>query len=55
MKSENINTIEDMQRFVEGCINDFENGIATKKETIKYLKEYTFRVIELTMNKKERS
>ena len=48
LEAKNIKTIEDMQIFVEGCINDFESGISTKEETIRFLKEYTFRVIELS-------
>lgn len=47
MKPENINTIQDMQLYVEGCLNDFEAGISTKIETLGYLKLYTYRIIEI--------
>lgn len=47
LKAENINTLEDMQNYVEGVINDYEVGISTKKETLSFLKDYTFRVLEL--------
>lgn len=50
MKAKDINNITDMQGFVEGCLNDFETGIATKQETLTHLKDYTFRVIEVTAN-----
>lgn len=51
MKAKNINSIQDMQDFVEGCINDFESGEATKKETIRNFKDYTLRIIELSQVK----
>jgi len=41
MKVDDIRTIEDAQRYVEGCLNDLENGITTKEETLSYLGEYT--------------
>jgi len=34
MKLENINSADDIERYVEGCINDFETGISNKDETI---------------------
>ena len=53
MKTSHIHTIQDMQRYVEGCINDFETGVSTKDETIDALRDYTIRVIELTVKKNE--
>lgn len=50
LEAKNINTIDDMQNYVEGCLNDMEYGIITKKETLEYLKQYTFRIIELSQN-----
>lgn len=47
MKVEDIKAIEDANRYVEGCINDFEQGISTKDETIGYLGQYTARLMEL--------
>ena len=47
MKASDINTLKQAQRYVEGCINDFEAGISTKDETIKYLGEYTLRLMEI--------
>lgn len=47
MKAKQINSINDCQHFVEGCINDFEAGIATKEETINHFKDYTFRIVDL--------
>ena len=47
LEVKNINTIDDMQRFVEGCINDFEAGISTKEETLDHLRDYTLRIMEL--------
>jgi len=34
MKVENIRTPEDIERYVEGCMNDYSEGISTKEETI---------------------
>lgn len=35
MKPENITSPEDMVRYIEGCLNDFEANISTKAETIR--------------------
>jgi hypothetical protein len=50
LEAKDIKTIQDMQNFVKGCINDFETEISTKEETIEYLKDYTLKIIELTEN-----
>ena len=34
MEIKNINSADDIERYVEGCINDFETGISNKDETI---------------------
>lgn len=34
MKPENIGSPEDMVRYIEGCLNDFEANLSTKAETI---------------------
>lgn len=48
MKAEEIKTIKDAQRFVEGCLNDFESGVSTKEETmLLLLGDYTVVIIEL--------
>ena len=48
-----INTIKDMQQYVEGCINDFELGLSTKTQTIKYLEEYIkFNEQQIELDKK---
>jgi len=39
MKVENVRTPDDIERYIEGCINDFEDGISDKSETIVYLAE----------------
>ena len=48
MKAEDINSVDDCERYLEGCLNDFEFGISTKSETMGYLIEYTLRIIEVT-------
>lgn len=47
MEAKEIKTQQDAERYVEGVINDFEAGISTKKETVKYLFEYTCRLHDL--------
>lgn len=37
MKVENIETLYDIERYVEGSLNDFELGISTKEETLCFL------------------
>ena len=39
MKVENVSNGEDVERYIEGCINDFEGGISRKDETIISLAE----------------
>lgn len=41
MKLEDVKTINEAQYYIEGVINDFEGGIATKEETLGYLGQYT--------------
>ena len=48
MEAKDIKTLEQAERFVEGCLNDLIEGIATKGETMKQLAEYTGRIIGLT-------
>jgi len=34
MTPDQIRTPQDLETYVEGCINDYEAGISTKEETI---------------------
>jgi hypothetical protein len=54
MKAEEINTLDDAERFCEGCLNDFELGISTKSETMKELARYTGRLNELFLGECEK-
>ena len=47
MKTKDIHTLADAHRHVEGIINDFDEGLSTKEETVKYLFYYTIRVMEI--------
>jgi hypothetical protein len=47
MEVKGINTINDASSYIAGIINDFECGVSTKEETLKYLGEYTGRLMEL--------
>ena len=39
MKVERIRTADDVERYIEGCLNDYEEGISTKDETVVNLAE----------------
>lgn len=52
MKAEAIKTPNDIERYIEGCINDFETGISDKSETIVYLAELVAHVIKALKEKK---
>lgn len=47
MDVKEIMTINDANRFVEGCINDFEAGLSTKAETMSHIGKYTGRIMEI--------
>jgi len=53
MKTEDIKTISDAQRYVEGCVNDYEAGISSKEELISHLGEYTCAIMEKFSNRLE--
>lgn len=47
MKPEDIVTIQDAERFVEGCLNDFSECLSTKEETMTLMGQYTQRLMNL--------
>lgn len=47
MNLNEIKSIDDAQRYVNGVINDYEGGISTKEETLSFLGEYTARIMEI--------
>lgn len=47
MEPEDIKTMADAQRYVEGCVNDFEGGISTKLELLRFMHEYTVHVMDV--------
>jgi hypothetical protein len=48
LETKDIKNAADMQRYVEGCLNDLMEGLSTKDETMKYLHDYTLRIIDIT-------
>jgi Trp operon repressor len=40
LNTKDINSIEDMQNFVEGCINDYDDNFCTKEELLCDLRDY---------------
>ena len=53
MKVENVKTADDIERYIEGCINDFESGISDKDETTIAIAELVVHIYKLAF--KERS
>lgn len=51
MTLEDIKSEEDVARFIEGCLNDFESGIATKKETELWIHRLVVFMIKLGQKK----
>jgi len=47
MEIKDINTIADCERYIDGCLNDYEAGICKKSELKQYLFAYTLRLLEL--------
>lgn len=37
MEVDQIRTADDVERYIEGCLNDFEAGVSTKEETLHIL------------------
>ena len=54
LEAKDINNVADMQRYVEGCLNDLVEGISTVDETMQYMQEYTFRVIDIAVGENEK-
>lgn len=49
MKAEDLKTPDDIERYIEGCLNDFENGISTKSETTAHLGEMAVQIYKQTL------
>ena len=54
MKAEDVRTGEDVERYIEGCINDFEMGISDKNESIVYLAELVAHVYKEALKEKDK-
>lgn len=46
MEVNQIRTADDVERYIEGCLNDYEAGVSTKEETLVYLAELVAYVYE---------
>ena len=46
---ENVKTADDLERYIEGCINDFEADISDKDETIVAIAELVIHVYKLAL------
>lgn len=54
MKAIDVKTPDDIERYIEGCINDFEMGISDKDETIVYLAELVVHVYKKALKEKDK-
>jgi len=54
MEAKDIKNMSDMERYVEGCLNDLAEGISTVDETMEHMKAYTIRVMELAIQVNEK-
>lgn len=50
MKLENIRTADEIESYIEGCLNDFQLGFITKKRTIDLIGELTVRIYKLAIS-----
>jgi hypothetical protein len=46
MEVKQVKTPDDIERYIEGCLNDFESAISTKDETVVYLAELAVHIYE---------
>ena len=53
MKVEQIRTADDMEIYIEGCLNDYEAGVSTKEETLVYLAELVAHVYTKATEEKQ--
>ena len=51
MKVDQIRTADDVERYIEGCLNDFEEGISEKDETVVNLAELVAHVYKKATGK----
>ena len=52
MKVEQIRTADDVERYIDGCLNDYEAGVSTKDETVVNLAELVAHVYAKAAEKK---
>ncbi len=48
MTAKDIKNGDDIERFILGCLNDFETGLSTKSETLIALGEMVVHIYETT-------
>lgn len=52
MEVNQIRTADDVERYIEGCLNDYDAGVSTKEETLVYLAELVAHVYVKAMEEK---
>jgi len=53
MKVGQIRTADDVERYIEGCLNDYEEGISEKEETVVNLTELVAHVYTKATEEKQ--
>lgn len=49
MKLEDVNSIDDVERYLEGCLNDFDAGLSDKTETMNYMGDLILKVYKMAL------
>ena len=52
MKVKDVKTADDLERYIEECINDFEADISDKDETIIAIAELVIHIYKLALKKR---
>ena len=50
MKLENIVTADDIEKYIEGCLNDFDLGFISKKRTVDLIGELVVHIYKIGLN-----
>lgn len=53
MKVENVKTADDIERYIEECINDFEANVCDKDETIIAIAKLVVHIYKLTIEEND--
>ena len=52
MKLENIRTADEIENYIEGCLNDFQLGFRSKKKTVELIGELVVHIYKLALKER---